>query len=103
MEIDSTDLDHNYSSKFQPEEASAEAIQYAMNNEEPHSASSFERLHYATMESAEDTAPWACFSSTDIATISADYECMEDVGLSTSAVKVLLCNKWDTTAADAKI
>lgn len=69
-----------------------------MNSGELHFASSFERLHYATMESAE-----ACFSSTDIATIPAHYECMEDVGLSTSAVKVLLCNTCDTTAAEQRM
>lgn len=74
-----------------------------MNSGELHFASSFERLHYATMESAEDPAPRACFSSTDIATIPAHYECMEDVGLSTSAVKVLLCNICDTTAAEQRM
>lgn len=51
------------------------------------------------MESAEDPAPQACSSSIDIATVTADFECMEDIRLSTSTVKVLPYNRSDTAAA----
>lgn len=52
------------------------------------------------MESAEDPAPLPCSSSSDIVTVPSDIECVEDVGLSTPAVKVLRCNVSDAAAAE---